>query len=92
MRRKNHDRYDSRIGQTAIDLFRLGKKMLAAGVAANSIEFLEVNRGLTRALGLKPWEVDIFDFETSVMEASRFQPHAAFGVVQELHRRLVAAA
>lgn len=91
MKRRN-DISDARINQTAVDLFRLGRRMLRDGVASDSTEFYEVSRGLCRALGLKPWEVDPFDFELFVMEPTRFPPHAAFGVVQELHRRLVAAA
>ena len=93
MRRKNHEHYDSRINQTAVDLFRLGKKMLAQGVTDTSTEFYEVSRGLHRALVLRLWMPSPFDFELyAMMEPSRFPPHAAFGVVQELHRRLVAAA
>ena len=55
MRRKRHEHYDSRINQTAVDLFRLGRRQIAAGIAPNATEFIEVSRGLHRALGLRPW-------------------------------------
>ena len=43
MRRQRHEHYDSRLTQTSIDLFRLGKSMLAAGTPPNSTEFYEVS-------------------------------------------------
>ena len=92
MRRQRHEHYDSRLSQTAVDLFRLGKSMLAASTAHDSTEFYEVSRGLHRALDLRPWMVEIFDFEIFLMEPSRFPPHAGYDLVQELHRRLVEAA
>ena len=66
--------------------------MLAQGFRDDLTEFYEVCRGLHRALGLRPWQPEVFDFEIYIMEPSRFPPHAAFGVVQELHRRLAEAA
>ena len=56
------------------------------------VEFNEVDRGLCRALGLRPWMPSPFDFECTVMEAKLYPSHANFAAVQELHRRLVAAA
>ena len=70
----------------------MGRGMLAEGFSDSSTEFYEVCRGLSRALGLRPWQPDVFDFELYVMEPSSFPPHADFRVVEELHRRLVAAA
>ena len=91
MKRKRKQHVDSRVNRTALDLFRLGRGMLAEGFADNSVEFDEVCRGLHRALGLRPWQPDVFDFELTIMEPSSFPPHADFRVVEELHRRLVAA-
>jgi hypothetical protein len=92
MKRKRKEHVDNRINRTALDLFRLGRGMLGEGFADNSVEFNEVCRGLSRALGLRPWQPDIFDFECSVMDPKSYPPHANFAAVQELHRRLVAAA
>jgi hypothetical protein len=91
-KRRRDDYLDARVNQTAVDLFRLGKKMLAEGFATNSVEFHEVCHGLDRALDLRPWMPSPFDFELYIMEPQRYPPHAAFQVVQQLHRRLVAAA
>jgi hypothetical protein len=91
MRRKWRDNYDTRVTQTAVDLFRLGKKMLAEGFASDSREFYEVSLGLHRALGLRPWQLDIFDFEIFNMTPPS-PPDADWQLVHELHRRLVAAA
>jgi hypothetical protein len=74
------------------DLFRLARKMLKDGVADNSQEFLEVSRGIDRELQLRPWMPGVLDFEIFIMKASAYPPHAGFRVVEELHRRLVAAA
>ena len=91
MRPKHRDRYDSRLNQTAIDLFRLGRQHLAAGMRHDSREFVEISLGLHRALGLRPWQSEIFDFEIFAM-TPRYPPHAAFDLVEELHRLLLAAA
>ena len=91
MRRKHNERYDSRISQTAIDQFVLGRRNLAEGMAPDSAEFVQISLGLHCALGLRPWMVGVFDFELFIMEPSRFPPHAAFGAVEELHRLLLAA-
>jgi hypothetical protein len=91
MRRKRREDYlDSRISQRSIDLFRLGKAMLAEGFASNSTEFYEVSLGLHRALGLRPWQPDIFDFEFIMTPPS--PPNSDWQFVEELHRRLAAAA
>ena len=90
-RRRREDYLDSRISQRSIDLFRLGKAMLAEGFASNSTEFYEVSLGLHRALGLRPWQLEVFDFELYAV-TPRYPPHAGFELVRELHRRLVAAA
>jgi hypothetical protein len=87
-KRKRHDNIDTRLSQRAVDLFRLGKHMLARGYANDSTEFYEVCRGLHRALQLRPWMPNIFDFEIFDMKAESFPPHADFAMVQELHRRL----
>lgn len=63
MRRKHSDRLDSRITTRSVELFKLGRQMLAQGFAHNSTEFYEVSLGLHRALGLRPWHECIFDFE-----------------------------
>ena len=89
MKRQRLDDF-RRINQTAIDLFRLGKEMLAQGFSDSSTEFYEVSLGLHRALGLKPWQLEIFDFELFTMQPTH-PPHVGFELVHDLHRRLVAA-
>jgi hypothetical protein len=91
MRSKHNERYDSRINQTALDLFRLGRKNLAEGMRHDSKEFVQISLGLHRALGLRPWQLEVFDFELFAM-TPRYPPHAAFHLVEELHRLLLAAA
>ena len=88
---KRLDDLDSRVTQTAVDLFKLGRAMLAQGFADNSREFYEVSLGLHRALGLKPWQLEIFDFELFDMQPTH-PPHVGFELVHDLHRRLMAAA
>ena len=63
MRRKRDDYLDARIGQTAIDLFKLGRQKLGEGMRHDLAEFYEISRGLHRALGLRPWQLDVFDFD-----------------------------
>lgn len=92
MKRKRKEHVDSRINRTALDLFRLGRGMLAEGFAANSVEFNEVCCGLHRALALRPWQPCIFDFELTTMNPKSYPAHAHFEAVQELHRRLAEAA
>jgi hypothetical protein len=91
-RRRRDDYLDARVTQRAIDLFKLGRSMLAQGYANDATEFYEVSRGLHRALNLRPWMPDVFDFEIFDMKAESYPPHADFALVQELHRRLVKAA
>jgi hypothetical protein len=91
MLKRRNEFLDSRVNQTAVDLFRLARKMLGEGFATNSVELLETSRGIDRALDLRPWMPGLLDFETSIMEPASYPPHANFGVVAELHRRLVAA-
>jgi hypothetical protein len=89
MRSKHNERYDSRINQTALDLFRLGRKNLAEGMRHDSKEFVQISLGLHRALGLRPWQLEVLDFE--VFDMTRpYPPIAAFELVEELHRRLAA--
>ena len=91
MRRKHSDRLDSRITTRSVELFKLGRQMLAQGFAHNSTEFYEVSLGLHRALGLRPWHECIFDFEIFDMKPTPDR-EADFRLVQELHQRLVEAA
>jgi hypothetical protein len=91
MRRMHHEHYDSRINQTAIDSFKLARAMLAQGFRDDSREFYEVANGLHRALGLRPWQIDVLEFESYTMTPEGFPPHAGYDFVAELHRRLVAA-
>ena len=58
----------------------------------NSREFIEVSVGLHRALGLRPWQIDVLDFDLYTMTPESFPSHAGYDLVRELHRRLVAAA
>ena len=88
MRRR--DDFDSRISQTAVDLFQLGRAMLAEGFADTSTEFYEVSLGLHRALGLRPWQLDILDFEIFDMKPPPV-PNADWDLVHELHAQLVRA-
>ena len=91
-RRKRRDDFlDSKISQRSIDLYKLGKAMLAQSFLDDSREFYEVSLGLHRALDLRPWMLEVFDFELYAM-TPRYPPHAGFELVRELHRRLVAAA
>jgi hypothetical protein len=93
MRRKRRDDHlDSRITQRAVDSFRLAKAMLAQGFEPNSREFIEVSLAIDCELHLRPWQPCILDFELFDMKPLSFPPHAGFRVVEELHRRLVAAA
>ena len=55
-RRRREDFYDARITQRSIDLFKLGRAMLAQGFAHGSGEFNEVSLGLHRELHLRPWQ------------------------------------
>ena len=93
-RRKRRDDFiDSKISQRSIDLYKLGKAMLAQGFRDDSREFYEVSLGLHRTLGLRPWQLEVFDFEIYTMTMTPpYPPHAGFELVRELHRRLVAAA
>jgi hypothetical protein len=91
MRRKRRDdHYDARITRNAIDLYKLGKSMLAEGISDTSTEFYEVENGLHRELRLRPWQISPFDFELFVMKPPS-PPVADWRLVHELHRRLVAA-
>lgn len=92
MRSKHGDRVDGRLNQTAINSFKLARAMLAQGLRPDSREFYEVANGLHRALGLRPWQVDVLDFEMYTMTPERFPAHAGYDLVSELHRRLVEAA
>jgi hypothetical protein len=89
-RRRREDFYDSRITQRALDLFKLGRAMLAQGFAHDSRELNEVSLALHRELHLRPWQEFVFDFEVFTMTPPT-PPDADWRLVQELHRRLVAA-
>jgi hypothetical protein len=89
---KRHENIDSRRLPQRIDLFRLGRAMLAEGYANDSQEMNEVALGLHRSLGLRPWQEFVLDFEIFTMEPPSDPSKAAdFLLVQELHRRLVEA-
>ena len=45
-KRKRHDNLDSRLNQRALDLFKLGRAMLARGIAHDSQEINEVAVGI----------------------------------------------
>ena len=90
MRRREEVR-DSRVSQRAVDLFRLGKKMSADGVAHDAQEMNEVALGLHRELKLRPWQDFVLDFELYTVTPPN-PPTADYFLVEELHRRLVAAA
>jgi hypothetical protein len=83
---------DSRVNQTAVDLFKLARRMLGQGFTTDSREFIEVSIGLHRALGLRPWQIDVLDFDLYTVTPESFPPHAGYDLVAELHRRLVEAA
>jgi hypothetical protein len=89
-RKRRDDHLDARISQRSIDLYKLGKAMLAQGFRDDSREFYEVSLGLHRALDLRPWMLEIFDFELCIVTPP-YPPHAGYELVRELHRRLVAA-
>ena len=94
-RRKRRDDFiDNKISQRSIDLYKLGKAMLAQGFrGTTSREFYEVSLGLHRALSLRPWQLEVFDFEIYTMTTTPpYPPHAGFISFDELHRRLVAVA
>jgi hypothetical protein len=64
---------DSRVNQTAVDLFKLARRMLGQGFTTDSREFIEVSIGLHRALALRPWQIDVLD-----LRRSRIRPMPAF--------------
>ena len=43
MLKRRNEFLDSRVNQTAVDLFRLARKMLGEGFATNSVELLETS-------------------------------------------------
>jgi hypothetical protein len=90
--KRRGDFSDSRVNQTAVDLFKLARRMLAQGFMTDSREFIEVSVGLHRALGLRPWQIDVLDFDLYKMKPESYPPHAGYDLVRELHDRLVAAA
>ena len=91
VKRPRLDVVNGRINQRAIELFQEGRSMLADGVSDTSRGFYEVSLNLHRALGLKPWQLEVFDFELYVMEPEKHPPHVGFDLVRELHQQLVAA-
>ena len=64
---------------------------MAQGFAHGSREFNEVSLGLHRELHLRPWQEFVLDFEVFTMTPPPV-PDADWRLVEELHRRLVAAA
>ena len=91
-RRRRDDHLDSRISRKSLDLFKLARAMLAQGFTSNSREFIEVSVAIDRELQLRPWQPGVLDFEIFAMTPELYPPHADYRVVEELHRRLVAAA
>jgi hypothetical protein len=93
MRRKRRDDFlDARISEESVILFRQGKEMLADGIPPNALAFQKICRDLHRALGLRPWMPEVFDFELYILKAASYPPHADFHLVEELHARLEEAA
>jgi hypothetical protein len=74
-----HRTPNSVITQKAIDLFRLGTKMMDDGIPLEAREFLDVEVALHRELGLAPWHPYMFfaDFEppTDDLTKRRFYEH-----------------
>jgi hypothetical protein len=89
MRRR--DVLDSRISQRSVQLFRMGKSMLARGVPTDAEEFSAVASELRRELKIRPWQPDIFD--ENLFEGKVDPEREDFvRVVRELYDLLDAAA
>jgi hypothetical protein len=89
-RRRRDDHYDSRVTQTAVELFSLGKRIVAAGAASDSDEIRKIEIDLHRELHLRPWQISPLDFE--LFDMSTQTPTADFLLVRELHALLAEAA
>lgn len=87
--RRRDDFLDSRITQTAVDLFKLACNMLNDGVDCESREFSDVAFALNRELKFRPWhrlllELETYDIDPAELETEEWR------VQRELHRQLVA--
>jgi hypothetical protein len=85
--KRRADFLDSRINQTAIDLYKLGCKMLREGVPPSSEEWIDVAFGLNRALKFPPWAEILLDLEAYDVNTER----GDWRVQIELRRQLAAA-
>jgi hypothetical protein len=77
-RERRDDHLDSRITQTARDLYKLGRKMLRDGVDPKSREWGDVGFALNKALGLGPWcelvlDLEGFSFDPKELEQERWR-------------------
>ena len=91
-RNKRGEHLDSRITKDSLILFRQGRDMLAAGIPPNALAFRKIRGDLHRALDLRPWMPEVFDFLLYDLKPSLYAAHAAFELVEEVHRRLAEAA
>ena len=90
-RRKRRDDFlDSRIGQTALDLYRLGLQMLRDGVDPRSDQWADVAFGLNRALKLPPWSELVLDLEAYAIDPAKLESNN-WRLPRQLHRQLATA-
>jgi hypothetical protein len=87
--KRRGDVLDSRINQTAIDLYKLGRKMLREGVSPSSEAFIDVAFGLNRALKLRPWDEILLDAVAYEIEPAKLETEK-WRVQLELLRQLEA--
>jgi hypothetical protein len=91
MRRTRTD-LDARITPRAIDLFKRGCELRDLNYPADSREVLDLAVLLDRELRLRPWHDSPLDFEFFTMEPRKEREKiAGYEMVDELHKRLVAA-
>jgi hypothetical protein len=88
--KRRDDFLHSRINQTAIDLYRLGCKMLREGVPPSSEEWIDVAFGLNRALQFRPWDEILLDLEAYAIDPAKLESEK-WRVQVELRRQLAAA-
>jgi hypothetical protein len=76
---------DARIGQTALDLYRMGCSMLNRGVDPSSPEWIDLAYGLNRALKLPPWSELVLDLEAYDIDPAKLES-ANWRLPRQLHR------
>jgi hypothetical protein len=90
MRRRRDSYLDSRINQTALDLYRLGIRMLNDGVDPRSDAWTDVAFSLNRALKLPPWSELVLDLEAYSIPAEKLES-SNWRLSRQLHQQLAEA-